>query len=163
MPTLKPTKETENSRTLDRVFKIVATLHAELQSLEESVDLQLQDSVRATEARLKALAAEEQQEMVRETEAAVRQQVSKDLLDRFGFEMEILKAEHAQQLSAEIQELKAALENEKDTSVAAAKSESEARVKDLEAEAAEWTVEREQLQAQVAEAIRPQGMKFPGS
>ena len=152
MPTSKPTQETEDKRPVDRLFKILATLHAELESLEESVEVQLQDSVRVTEAKLKALAAEEQQEMVRETEAAIRKQVSKDLLDRFAVETEVLKAEFEQRRDEEFETFKADVEEEKEKAIAAIKLEKELMAQERQAEAAQWNEERDRLNEQVTEA-----------
>ena len=152
MPTSKPTQETEGKRPVDRLFKILATLHAELESLEDGVEVQLQDSVRATEAKLKALAAEEQQEMVRETEVAIRKQVSKDLLDRFAVETEVVKAEFEQRRNEEFETFKADVEEEKEKAIAAIKLEKELMAQERQAEAAQWNEERDRLKEQVTEA-----------
>ena len=104
--------------------------------------------LKSEQKRESAPSVEEQAAVIKEREEAVRN----DVLDRLGVEIEVQKAEHERQRSAEIRELRAALEQEYTGALAAAKSESESRASDLEAQTAAWSTERAQLQTQIADA-----------
>ena len=107
MLTSKATRQSESERPVNRLLKILANLSEELESFEANVESQIQDAVSDTETRLEALATEQQQLAVRETEASIRNQVTKDLLDRFAVEFEVSKAEFEQRRNEEYERFKA--------------------------------------------------------
>ncbi len=95
-----------------------------------------------------APSAKELEETIKEREEALRN----SLLDRFGVEMEVLKAEQEQLRTQEMQPLQAALKKAKDSAAAAAKSGGESQETALQSQAEEWNAERDVLRAQIAEA-----------
>ena len=161
MPEAKPKQEIAGKRSVDRLFKILATLHAELEDLESSFELELQESVQAAEAKLRTASAEEQEQAVTTAQAAIRKEVSKDLLDRFEIETQVLKADFEQRRNEEFEKLRADSEVRLQEALDAAKRESERMQQQMQAEAsqfqkasAEWDEERNRLNEGITEVTR---------
>lgn len=153
MQTSRATAQSEGKSPVNRLLKILANFSVEVESFEEDVEFQIQDAISSTEARLKALAAEQLQHAVGETKAAIRTQVTRELLDRFVIEIDVLKAELEQRHREELKQFKADVE-EKESAIVAAKREKELMEQERQAEAAQWSEERDRLNEGITKATR---------
>ena len=134
---MKSGSEIKGKRPVDRLFKLNAMFHKELEQLEEEYELQVQESLPTAEGR--ARAAAELQQKVNEAQEAARRKVTEELLNRFEIETEKLKADLGQEHAEELAKLKAEFDRVKTS----------------------WNAEREQLKAQVVQV--PSGKEIEGS
>ena len=128
---MKSGSEIKGKRPVDRLFKLNAMFHKELEQLEEEYELQVQESLPTAEGR--ARAAAELQQKVNEAQEAARRKVTEELLNRFEIETEKLKADLGQEHAEELAKLKAEFDRVKTS----------------------WNAEREQLKAQVVLVRHP--------
>ena len=141
---MEPTQKIEGKPS-KRLSKVLETLRQELENVEAYLDLQVHESVQAAEARVTALAAEDQQQAVTEAQETIRKEVTEDLLKRFDVESEQLKADFEQGRKEEFEKLKADFEERRQNAIAATEAAAQSRLEQAlnEAERSKDQVEEE--------------------
>ncbi len=124
---MEPTQKIEG-KSSKRLSKVLETVRQELENVEAYFDLQVHESVQAAEARVTALAAEDQQQAVTEVQEAIRREVTEDLLKRFDVETEQLKADFEQGRNEESEKLKADFEERRQNAIAATEAAAQSRL-----------------------------------